>query len=94
LSGRFRRDYSLLPESAYTSLGLALSGRSRPYRTPPGSTSLPFESGVTLDVQGCRITADVLLQPWPSAGFLPLLGRPELLALTEIGFNVTDWLWL
>jgi predicted aspartyl protease len=86
-------DYIILPRSAATTVGIALSGTKKTIRGATGSASFDFETNLQFIIEGLSITADVLLDPSPGAAFVPILGRVAILAAFDLGFNVTDWLW-
>ena len=86
-------DYIVLPISAAASVGIRLSRMRKTLHGVTGSASFFFEPALLVDVEGYRITADVLFDPSPSAAFVPLLGRAAMLAAFDVGFTVVEWLW-
>jgi len=82
-----------VPISAAASVGIRLSRMRKTLHGVTGSASFFFEPALLVDVEGYRITADVLFDPSPSAAFVPLLGRAAMLAAFDVGFTVVEWLW-
>jgi len=86
-------DYIILPTAAAAMAGIPLSGKTKTIRSATGSASFNFETGLNVIVAGYSITADVLFDPSPSSAFVPILGRPAILAAFDVGFNLSDCLW-
>lgn len=85
-------DYLQLPASAAHAVGLSLGGGSPiRIRTAWATATLVLLAGVAVEVEGRRITADVLFHP--SSSSRALLGRQALLRAIEAGFNRKEWLW-
>jgi hypothetical protein len=85
-------DYTILPVSAATAVGIVPSGPSVTFRTAGGATySLPSHPTVRLEVEGYAITVPVAFS---TAGrFSPILGRLELVAAFDAGFDTSNWYW-
>jgi hypothetical protein len=87
-------DYIILPIDAANTVGIILSGATMPVHGVTGSASLNFETNLEIIIENhASITADVLFDPRPTAAFVPILGRTAILALCDLGFDVTDWLF-
>lgn len=85
-------DYVQLPMWAADKAGINMAG-GKPVRVngATGSDYMYLRSGVDLDIEGKRITIDVLFDP---KNRRPLLGRNGLRAMGDAyGFDQDDWLW-
>jgi hypothetical protein len=87
----------MLPHSAVSSIGLGPTGTIS-YSAAAGTASLPIiessKSTVDIEIEGYSVPGGVILVT-PTMPFAPLIvGRPELIALSDIGFNTTHWLFL
>ena len=85
-------DYTVLPMSMATAVGIVPSGLPVTFRTAAGvSYSLPSHPTVDLIVEGYRINTPVAFST--AASFIPILGRLEAVAAFDIGFDVANWYW-
>ena len=85
-------DYLQLPASAAAPAGISLSGASTAkVTTVAGTVNLQRVNGVLVEIEGYRVTVDVLFDSTNAAS--PIAGRQLLLKAFDIGFNATDWLW-
>lgn len=88
-------DFLQLPERLAVTVGLLPSSAativSVSVKTAGGSLNMKRLAGVSVEVEGVPITTDLLCHP--SGTSRALLGRGALRALTNVGFNVTHWLW-
>lgn len=85
-------DYTVLPLSAATAVGIVPSGPWVPFRTAGGATyRLQSHLGVLLVVEGYAITVQVAFST--ARGFSPILGRLELAAAFDTGFDTSNWYW-
>jgi predicted aspartyl protease len=86
-------DFLQIPASAATKVGLLPSptASSISIRTASGIISMTKLTGVTVEIEGTSVTTDILCHP--SGTSRALIGRTALRALTNVGFNKTDWLW-
>jgi len=83
-------DYTILPMSAATAIGLTPSGPPVTFRTVGGAThSLPSHSWVDIVIEGYHIIGPVVFAI--ATGFSPIVGRLELVQAFDIGMNLTDW---
>jgi hypothetical protein len=89
-------DYTILPLGLAGAVGIVPSGGLVSITTVAGtSVSLSSHSPVDLEIEGYAISLrTVLFSPFSTVGgFIPILGRPELIAAFDFGFTVTDWHW-
>jgi len=84
-------DYIILPISA--AAGLVLSGTMMVYHGVTGSTSMNFEKNIDIIIETKKLRADILFDPSPGAGFIPILGRTAILTAFDLGVTVSDWHW-
>ena len=85
-------DYLQLPASAASSVGISLIGATpTPVSTVAGTTTLQLVTNVQVDIEGYKVTIDVLFDPTNSTH--PIAGRQLLLKAFDLGFNTTHWLW-
>ncbi len=85
-------DHLQIPLSAASSAGLNIStGTPITVRGVAGKAAMYLLSAVSVEVEGKRVTVEVLLDPSGSSS--ALLGREALLAAAEAGFNASEWLW-
>jgi hypothetical protein len=85
-------DYTVLPLGAATAVGIVPSGPSVTFRTAGGATyRLPSHLGVRLVVEGYAITVQVAFSS--AMGFSPILGRLEVVAAFDVGFDTSKWYW-
>jgi hypothetical protein len=87
-------DFTILPASAASAVGIAVSSLTQvaSFSSPGGPRyMLPLDPSVRLVVEGYAITVPVAFSSSPS--FIPILGRNEMLAAFDAGFDNTDWYW-
>jgi hypothetical protein len=85
-------DYLQLPASAAGSVGVALIGAAATtVTTVAGAATLQLVPGLLVDIEGYRVTVDVLFDPTNST--FPIAGRQLLLSAFDVGLNNTHWLW-
>ena len=85
-------DHLQVPAAAATAAGWLLSsGTSVSVKTVGGTITMTMLARLPVEIQGTPVTLDVLCHPIGSSR--PLLGRSAILALSEVGFDPTDWLW-
>lgn len=85
-------DYTVLPLSAATSVGIVPSGPWVTFRTAGGANyRLRSHLGVNLEVEGYAIVAQVIFSQ--ATAFTPILGRLELVAAFDAGFDTSNWYW-
>jgi predicted aspartyl protease len=85
-------DYTILPVSAAVAVGIIPAGPWVTFRTAGGATyALWSHLGVRLVVEGYAITTQVAFSTAP--GFSPVLGRLELVAAFDTGFDTSNWYW-
>ena len=85
-------DYTILPLSLATAIGIMPTGPLVAFRTAAGTAfALPSHPAVSLIVEGYAITVPVAFPA--AAAFAPILGRLELVAAFDVGFDVTSWYW-
>ena len=83
-------DYTILPLSAATAIGLTPSGPPITFRTAGGTThSLPSHSWVDMIIEGYHIIGPVVFSD--AIDFSPIVGRLELVQAFDIGMDVTEW---
>jgi predicted aspartyl protease len=84
-------DYTVLPVSALTGIGLMVAGLPTvTIRTVDGSTAtLPKAAGLHLEIEGVRITTDVLFSS--AQKFTPVVGRLDLMKAFDFGFDTSYW---
>jgi predicted aspartyl protease len=85
-------DFLELPTGAATAVGLSLASGTRvPVSTAAGThVTMTKLTGVSVEVEGTRVTVDVLFNPH---GRQLLLGRQALFAaFSDVGFQTTRWL--
>lgn len=86
-------DYLQLPISAAQQAGISLaSATSTNVTTVAGSTALLLVKGITVEIEGWSVTADVLFDPLNATS--PIAGRELLLGAFELGFDVNQWLFI
>jgi len=85
-------DYTILPLRAATAVGITPSGPPVTFRTAGGATYLlQSHLGVRLLVEGYIITVQVAFSS--AGGFSPILGRLEMAAAFDTGFDINNWYW-
>lgn len=85
-------DYTVLPMSMATAVGIVPSGPLITFRTAAGvSYSLPSHPRVDLIIEGYAIRVPIAFST--AASFIPILGRIEAVAAFDIGFDVANWYW-
>lgn len=85
-------DYTILPLGLAAAVGIVPTGPLVAFRTAAGTLfALPSHPSVNLTVEGYAITVPVAFSAAPA--FAPLLGRLELVAAFDAGFDVTSWYW-
>lgn len=86
-------DYLQIPSSAASRVGLLPSSRSTSVRirTAGGVRSMTKLSGVSIEIEGISLTADILCHP--SGTSRALVGRSALKALNNVAFSKIEWLW-
>jgi predicted aspartyl protease len=85
-------DYLQLPAMAAGHASISLStGISTSVTTVAGSTILMLVKGLSIEIEGKIVKADVLFDPSNTSA--PIAGRQVLLNAFDIGFNVSEWLW-
>jgi len=84
-------DYLQLPEIAAREVGLPVTGTLRTVATASGVVTLNVLSGVVAEIEGHRVTVDLVLTPGDDGP--AILGRQALLSALEVGFNRREWLW-
>jgi predicted aspartyl protease len=85
-------DYLLLPASAATASGLSLT-TSVPFTvsTANGNALMRLLTAVAVDIEGYRVTVDVLFDPTNQCP--PLAGRGVLLPAFTMGMESSQWHW-
>jgi predicted aspartyl protease len=86
-------DFLQIPASAATKVGLlpSPSATSIKIATAGGTIIMTKLTGAIVEIEGTSVTTDILCHP--SGTTRVLIGRTALRALTNVGFNTTDWLW-
>jgi len=85
-------DYTNLPLIKATAVNVKLPQNSfKTIVTAGGRTRLFFHPTVDLIIEGRKLRTQVLVSDEPT--FEPMLGRPDLLALFEFGFDAFNWYW-
>jgi predicted aspartyl protease len=85
-------DYTILPMSIATAVGITPTGPPITFRTANGASyTLPSHPSVDLIVEGYHITVFVVFSS--AAAFTPILGRLELVTAFDIGLDTTNWYW-
>ncbi len=83
-------DYTILPMSAATAIGLTPSGPPVTFRSVVGTTyTLPSYSAVGIVIQGYLTVGPVVFST--ASGFSPIIGRLELIQAFDIGMDATNW---
>jgi len=86
-------DLLQVPANAAASAGFPLgAGTKIPIGTAGGKATMILLSGVVVEIEGIRVTTDLLCHPNP--GSRPLLGRAALAALVAYGFDAVNWVWV
>jgi predicted aspartyl protease len=87
-------DYTILPLAIASSIGIQTTGTPIvpvTFRTAGGvQYTLPLHPAVDIRVEGYRIQVPVVFSP---AAFSPIVGRQELLAAFDLGFDTGQWYW-
>jgi predicted aspartyl protease len=85
-------DYVQLPMWSASNAGVNMAGATSVLvNGSTGSAYMFLKSGVDLEIEGKKVTVDVLFDPRNGR---PLLGRNGLRALGDAyGFDQYDWLW-
>lgn len=88
-------DFSILPLSAMSRLGRTHSGGTKRIASLGGSFVLEHEFGIDLNIEGYRITPrqGVCFAASPTAAFLPVLGRVDLLTALTVAMAGSNWYW-
>ncbi len=83
-------DYTILPISAATAIGLTPSGPPVTFRSVGGvAYTLPSHSAVYIEIQGYLTIGTVVFST--AAGFSPIIGRLELIQAFDIGMDASNW---
>ena len=83
-------DYTILPRSAATAIGLIPSGPSVTFRTAGGATyTLPSHTMTAIVIEGYLISGTVAFSS--GSGFSPVIGRLELISAFDIGMDTREW---
>ena len=83
-------DYTVLPMSAATAIGITPSGPLVTFRTVGGAThTLPSHSSSDIVIEGYLVIGPVVFSS--AISFSPIVGRLELIQAFDIGMNITDW---
>ncbi|RDJ97842.1 hypothetical protein DLM46_35830 [Paraburkholderia lacunae] len=84
-------DYLQLPASA-VSAGLLSAGTATSVSTVAGAVPLTLVHNITVSIETCQVTIDVLFDP--SNSTIAIAGRQLLLTAFKMGFRHSDWLWV
>lgn len=86
-------DLLQVPLNLATAAGYPLlSGTKVPIRTAGSPIYMVLLSGMYVEIEGKRVKVDMLCHP--SSTSRALLGRQALAALSDYGFDATNWHWL
>ncbi|MBX9624554.1 MAG: retropepsin-like domain-containing protein [Gemmataceae bacterium] len=84
-------DYTILPWVAATAIGLTPSGPVVTIRSVGGRVYRLMSDEVAIEIEGKLVRVPVAFSA--AGGFSPILGRSQLLAAYDFGFDTSHWHW-
>lgn len=88
-------DYTIVPERLAQNIGIPTNVPLPQvnFTTASGhNVALPYYTPLDIEI-GAYILPGIRILITSASGFIPILGRPELIAAFDFGFNTTHWHW-